>query len=147
MTGESCFEWVFCWITLSMDVICDWGLVVYFREDDVAVAADIKKQICAEALHVLSSLADLSNAVHWMPPGFLWAGRFPHWLVGLMGTFSSLVGMLQMCFSEESASVWDHRLCVSKCVAFTLQWGCIGLRSFSALAVTETISVPSAEVM
>lgn len=41
-------------------------------------------------------MADLSNAIHWMPPGFLWAGHFPNWLVGLMGTISSLIGLIQM---------------------------------------------------
>lgn len=49
-----------------------------------------------ELLSILSSMADLSNAIHWMPPGFLWAGRFPNWLVGLMGTMSSLIGLIQM---------------------------------------------------
>uniref|UniRef100_A0A3Q1IVM1 Uncharacterized protein n=1 Tax=Anabas testudineus TaxID=64144 RepID=A0A3Q1IVM1_ANATE len=49
-----------------------------------------------EVLSILSSMADLSNAIHWMPPGFLWAGRFPNWLVGLMGTISSLIGLMQM---------------------------------------------------
>ncbi|XP_049321896.1 peroxisomal membrane protein 11C [Astyanax mexicanus] len=75
------------------------------REDGVVITAEIQRQILGEVLNVLSSLADLSNAIHWMPPGFLWAGRFPHWLVGLMGTFSSLIGMLQMCSSEQNASV------------------------------------------
>lgn len=49
-----------------------------------------------EILSVVSGMADLSNAIHWMPPGFLWAGRFPNWLVGLMGTISSLIGLIQM---------------------------------------------------
>ncbi|XP_072516505.1 peroxisomal membrane protein 11C [Salminus brasiliensis] len=75
------------------------------REDGVAITFDIQGQIWEEVLNVLSSLADLSNAIHWMPPGFLWAGQFPHWLVGLMGTFSSLIGMLQMCSSDQNASV------------------------------------------
>ncbi|XP_066504183.1 peroxisomal membrane protein 11C [Hoplias malabaricus] len=75
------------------------------RDEAVIVTVDIQRKICEEVLNVLSSLADLSNAVHWMPPGFLWAGRFPNWLVGLMGTFSSLIGMLQMCSSDQSVSV------------------------------------------
>ena len=49
-----------------------------------------------EMLTILSSMADLSNAIHWMPPGFLWAGKFPDWLVGLMGTIASLIGLIQM---------------------------------------------------
>ncbi|KAL6469313.1 hypothetical protein MHYP_G00228370 [Metynnis hypsauchen] len=75
------------------------------REGVITVTVDIQRQICGEFLNVLSSLADLSNAIHWMPPGFLWGGSFPHWLVGLMGTFSSLIGMLQMCSSDQTASV------------------------------------------
>ncbi|XP_069783850.1 peroxisomal membrane protein 11C isoform X3 [Narcine bancroftii] len=50
----------------------------------------------AEILNVIGSLSDLANAVHWMPVGFLWAGHFPEWLVGLMGTISSLIGLYQM---------------------------------------------------
>ncbi|XP_069558444.1 peroxisomal membrane protein 11C [Brachyistius frenatus] len=54
------------------------------------------RQMRGELLSILSSAADLSNAIHWMPPGFLWAGRFPNWLVGLLGTTSSLIGLIQM---------------------------------------------------
>ncbi|KAM3620136.1 uncharacterized protein V6R79_018715 [Siganus canaliculatus] len=56
----------------------------------------LRKKMRGEFLSILSSLADLSNAIHWMPPGFLWAGRFPSWLVGLMGTVSSVIGLIQM---------------------------------------------------
>ncbi|XP_051893794.1 peroxisomal membrane protein 11C [Pristis pectinata] len=61
----------------------------------------VRKQ--AEILNLISNLSDLTNAVHWMPPGFLWAGRFPEWLVGLMGTISSLISLHQMwCVSNAS---------------------------------------------
>ncbi|NWR77265.1 PX11C protein, partial [Centropus unirufus] len=56
---------------------------------------EVKAQVKAEVLSVLADAADLSNAIHWLPPGFLWAGRFPPWLVGLMGTVSSLIGIYQ----------------------------------------------------
>ncbi|XP_041791103.1 peroxisomal membrane protein 11C [Chelmon rostratus] len=58
--------------------------------------SQLRRQMRGEVLSVLGSMADLSNAIHWMPPGFLWAGRFPNWLVGLMGTVSSLIGLIQM---------------------------------------------------
>ncbi|XP_029906366.1 peroxisomal membrane protein 11C [Myripristis murdjan] len=58
--------------------------------------SELCRQMRGELLSILSSMADLSNAIHWMPPGFLWAGRFPNWLVGLMGTISSLIGLIQM---------------------------------------------------
>ncbi|KAM6921894.1 peroxisomal membrane protein 11C [Xenentodon cancila] len=66
----------------------------------------LHKKMREELLSVLSSIADLSNAVHWMPPGFLWAGRFPTWLVGLLGTISSLTGLILMSAidSEQSDS-------------------------------------------
>ncbi|KAB5559281.1 hypothetical protein PHYPO_G00027290 [Pangasianodon hypophthalmus] len=70
------------------------------RENAVTSTVEIRKQIWGEFLNILSSLADLSNAIHWMPPGFLWAGHFPDWLVGLMGTASSLLGMLHMSSSD-----------------------------------------------
>ncbi|XP_070689025.1 peroxisomal membrane protein 11C isoform X2 [Pempheris klunzingeri] len=62
----------------------------------------LRRQMRGEVLSVLSSMADLSNAIHWMPSGFLWAGQFPNWLVGLMGTVSSLIGLIQMCNSNQT---------------------------------------------
>ncbi|NXQ82862.1 PX11C protein, partial [Nyctibius grandis] len=56
---------------------------------------ETKAQVKAEVLSILTDVADLSNAIHWLPPGFLWAGRFPPWLVGLLGTISSLIGIYQ----------------------------------------------------
>ncbi|KAL2764243.1 peroxisomal membrane protein 11C isoform 3, partial [Daubentonia madagascariensis] len=55
----------------------------------------VEVQMQLEALTLLSNLADLANAVHWLPRGVLWAGRFPPWLVGLLGTVSSLLSMYQ----------------------------------------------------
>lgn len=51
----------------------------------------VEWQLRSELLLLLSNAADLANAVHWLPPGILWAGRFPPWLVGLLGTVSSLL--------------------------------------------------------
>ncbi|NWV49716.1 PX11C protein, partial [Daphoenositta chrysoptera] len=55
----------------------------------------LRAQVKAEVLSILMDTADLSNAIHWLPPGFLWAGKFPAWLVGLLGTISSLIGIYQ----------------------------------------------------
>lgn len=55
----------------------------------------VETQIQTEVLTLLSNLADLANAVHWLPQGVLWAGRFPPWLVGLLGTISSLLSVYQ----------------------------------------------------
>ncbi|KAI2659245.1 Peroxisomal membrane protein 11C [Labeo rohita] len=73
-------------------------------EEAFSQKAALRRQIRGEAFSILSSLADLGNAVHWMPPGFLWAGRFPPWLVGLMGTTSSLIGLLQTSSADPGAS-------------------------------------------
>ncbi|XP_071019530.1 peroxisomal membrane protein 11C [Oncorhynchus clarkii lewisi] len=69
-------------------------------EGTVASRSQLRRQVQGEVLSILSSMADLSNAIHWMPPGFLWAGCFPNWLVGLMGTMSSLIGLIQMGASQ-----------------------------------------------
>ncbi|XP_054646136.1 peroxisomal membrane protein 11C [Dunckerocampus dactyliophorus] len=64
-------------------------------ERDGSSDCQIRKQMQRELLSVIGSVADLSNAIHWMPHGFLWAGRFPTWMVGLMGTVSSLTGLIR----------------------------------------------------
>lgn len=71
-------------------------LETYERDEGGNSRSQLHREMRGEVLSVLSSMADLSNAIHWMPPGFLWAGRFPNWLVGLMGTISSLIGLIQM---------------------------------------------------
>ncbi|XP_023827364.1 peroxisomal membrane protein 11C [Salvelinus sp. IW2-2015] len=84
---------------------CCWDEVKEVNRGDssegtVASRSQLRRQVQGEVLSILSSMADLSNAIHWMPPGFLWAGRFPNWLVGLMGTTSSLIGLIQMGASQ-----------------------------------------------
>ncbi|XP_006640021.2 peroxisomal membrane protein 11C [Lepisosteus oculatus] len=74
-------------------------------EPGVQRGSEIERQLWSEVLTVISSMADLTNAIHWMPPGFLWAGCFPDWLVGLMGTTSSLIGFHQMWTGEGGAGV------------------------------------------
>ncbi|XP_041861165.1 peroxisomal membrane protein 11C [Melanotaenia boesemani] len=76
----------------------------YERDEGDSRHSQLRRQMRGELLSILSSMADLSNAIHWMPPGFLWAGRFPSWLVGLLGTISSLIGLTQMKTSESEQS-------------------------------------------
>uniref|UniRef100_A0A672JQE2 Peroxisomal biogenesis factor 11 gamma n=1 Tax=Salarias fasciatus TaxID=181472 RepID=A0A672JQE2_SALFA len=66
------------------------------RDGQYSSRSQLHRQMQLEILSIFSGMADLSNAIHWMPPGFLWAGRFPSWLVGLLGTISSLIGLIQM---------------------------------------------------
>ncbi|XP_029772080.1 peroxisomal membrane protein 11C isoform X2 [Suricata suricatta] len=63
----------------------------------------LEAQVQSEVLTLLSNLADLANAVHWLPPGVLWAGRLPPWLVGLLGTVSSLLSIYQAVQAEATA--------------------------------------------
>ncbi|NXT26835.1 PX11C protein, partial [Syrrhaptes paradoxus] len=66
---------------------------------------EVRAQVKAEVLSILAGMADLANAIHWLPPGFLWAGRFPPWLVGLLGTVSSLVGIYRASRGGKSEAV------------------------------------------
>lgn len=63
----------------------------------------MEAKMWSEVLTLLSNLADLANAVHWLPAGVLWAGRFPPWLVGLLGTISSLLSMYQAARASSTA--------------------------------------------
>ncbi|NP_001090009.1 peroxisomal biogenesis factor 11 gamma S homeolog [Xenopus laevis] len=65
------------------------------KEEPPKSRGEIKSQIRSEVLCIISCLSDLFNAIHWMPSGFLWGGSSPTWLVGLMGTISSLIGIYQ----------------------------------------------------
>ncbi|MEE6487977.1 hypothetical protein FKM82_015100 [Ascaphus truei] len=65
----------------------------------------IKAQVRSEVLSIIGSLSDLANAVHWMPPGFLWGGQSPTWLVGLMGTGSSLISIYQTAVGGNTGGV------------------------------------------
>ncbi|XP_028259856.1 peroxisomal membrane protein 11C [Parambassis ranga] len=76
----------------------------YDRDGGRNSHSQLRSQMRGEVLSILSSMADLSNAIHWMPPGFLWGGRFPAWLVGLLGTTSSLIGLIQMNSSDSDQS-------------------------------------------
>ncbi|XP_017268885.1 peroxisomal membrane protein 11C [Kryptolebias marmoratus] len=92
--------------SLRILVLLKRKLKKYERDGGDRRRSQLCRQMRGELLSILSSTADLSNAVHWMPPGFLWAGRFPSWLVGLLGTISSLIGLIQMNAggSEQSES-------------------------------------------
>ncbi len=79
------------------------ALCLITREQTFSLEAALRRQIRGEVFSIMSCLADLGNAIHWMPPGFLWAGRFPPWLVGLMGTTSSLIGLLKMSSGDQGA--------------------------------------------
>lgn len=75
-----------------------------------ATTADIKRLRGQEFLAVLSvtkSAADLANAVHWLPPGCLWATKLSRAQVGFFGLVSSLIGLYEAASSGGSASPAD----------------------------------------
>ncbi|KAM4710217.1 peroxisomal membrane protein 11C [Discoglossus pictus] len=77
----------------------------HFKEDPPKSRGEIKCQFRSEILSIISSLSDLVNAIHWMPPGFLWGGQSPVWLVGLMGSISSLIGIYLTIVRKNSGGV------------------------------------------
>ncbi|XP_071788313.1 peroxisomal membrane protein 11C-like [Asterias amurensis] len=44
-----------------------------------------------QILEVIKNVADLCNAVHWLPSGLLWGGQFSNTTVGFFGTISSVL--------------------------------------------------------
>ena len=46
-----------------------------------------------EVIALIKNSLDLLNAVNWLPKGFLWAGKFPTFFSGVLGTLSSLAGI------------------------------------------------------
>ncbi|KAM8961260.1 peroxisomal membrane protein 11C [Pelodytes ibericus] len=66
---------------------------------------EIKSHMRSEVMTIISSASDLINAIHWMPPGFLWGGCSPTWLVGLMGTISSVIGIYQTAVAGSTGGV------------------------------------------
>ncbi|XP_038079403.1 peroxisomal membrane protein 11C-like [Patiria miniata] len=51
----------------------------------------LKQAERAHFLEILKHATDLCNAIHWMPPGFLWGGKLSNTTVGFMGTISSIL--------------------------------------------------------
>nr|DBA28456.1 TPA: hypothetical protein GDO54_008815 [Pyxicephalus adspersus] len=85
-----------------------WGLsllVGIIRNGLPKSQGEIRFQMRSELLCIFSSICDLTNTIHWMPPGFLWGGCSPMWLVGLMGTISSLIGIYQTAVGGSAAGV------------------------------------------
>lgn len=48
-----------------------------------------------ELLTALRCASDLFHAIHWLPEGILWAGKLKKWQIGALGTFSSVLSLIQ----------------------------------------------------
>ncbi|KJE96115.1 peroxisomal biogenesis factor 11 gamma [Capsaspora owczarzaki ATCC 30864] len=47
---------------------------------------------------------DFMNAIHWLPSGYLWAEKFPPYVVGFFGSISSFIGLYKNYRSAAAAS-------------------------------------------
>ena len=52
-------------------------------------------------IELVQHVADVMNAVHWMPPGFLWGGSLSPIFVGLNGVVSSFLGLYRMLLRHQ----------------------------------------------
>lgn len=48
-----------------------------------------------QLLTALRCASDLLHAIHWLPEGILWAGKLKKWQIGALGTFSSVLSLIQ----------------------------------------------------
>ncbi|XP_003421346.1 peroxisomal membrane protein 11C [Loxodonta africana] len=95
------------WVILKLSRRLRSPTVAFPRQPPCSKWRTLEAQIWSETLTLLSNLADLANAVHWLPPGVLWAGCFPPWLVGLLGTVSSILSVYQAVRARDNQA--DHQ--------------------------------------
>ncbi|XP_014280202.1 peroxisomal membrane protein 11C isoform X2 [Halyomorpha halys] len=80
------------WWTAS--TIC-WALSMYFMIFNEAVLRRLRQAQLSELLTAARCFLDFIHAVHWLPTGFLWAGKLRQWHIGLLGVVSSLISIYQ----------------------------------------------------
>ena len=81
-----------------------WQITLYtfnFHYISTSSAAEYRKSMrqlddkeILEVLALIKNSFDLLNAVNWLPKGFLWAGKFPTLFSGILGTLSSIAGIV-----------------------------------------------------
>ncbi|KAL1418664.1 hypothetical protein MTO96_025700 [Rhipicephalus appendiculatus] len=89
---------LYCGIARSLRTI---NLLQQKREKLSSVKGDSTRAECdllakeqlGHMLGVLRNVADLVNAISWLPWQFLWAGKLKPWHNGLLGLLSSLVSL------------------------------------------------------
>jgi len=55
--------------------------------------SNIKMLLFSHVLTIVHNASDLVNAIHWLPKGFLWAGKLTPFQTGLFGLISSVVNI------------------------------------------------------
>uniref|UniRef100_A0A1B6C6C6 Peroxisomal membrane protein 11C n=1 Tax=Clastoptera arizonana TaxID=38151 RepID=A0A1B6C6C6_9HEMI len=58
-----------------------------------------------EILTALRCTSDLIYAIHWLPSGILWSGKLSDLQVGALGTFSSIISLVQSFYSVTNISM------------------------------------------
>uniref|UniRef100_A0A0V0GAZ2 Putative peroxisomal bioproteinsis protein peroxin n=1 Tax=Triatoma dimidiata TaxID=72491 RepID=A0A0V0GAZ2_TRIDM len=56
---------------------------------------DISHIEASELLTAARCFVDCIHAIHWLPPGILWAGKLKQWHTGFLGIISSLISLYQ----------------------------------------------------
>ncbi|XP_067653592.1 peroxisomal membrane protein 11C-like isoform X2 [Haliotis asinina] len=70
------------------------------REELRLQVHSLQRDIFSQYLLLVQSMADLLNAINWLPKGFLWAGRFGAAKSGLFGLASSLIMLLRSWYTR-----------------------------------------------
>lgn len=69
---------------------------VSFKDQETGARARLhalRQQRYLAALTAIKNLADMVNAINWLPPGILWSGKLSNFWIGFFGTVSSLIGL------------------------------------------------------
>ncbi|XP_011403032.1 PREDICTED: peroxisomal membrane protein 11C-like [Amphimedon queenslandica] len=86
-------EWLSIWCTklwimlLIINIMRSWRLL-----RTVYKSGEWKMPV----LSLVQDIADLINAIHFLPAGFLWSSRLPTILVGLLGMISSSIALYKV---------------------------------------------------
>ena len=85
----------------------------FFRLNSTTSAAEYRRsmqqldnQEIQEVIALIKNSADFLNAINWLPKGFLWAGKLPVFISGLLGTISSSMGILATL-----VTMWETWIC------------------------------------
>lgn len=60
------------------------------------MTSDYRKKTFLKTLTLIQNFSDLVNAVHYLPPGFLWSNQLSPIVVGIMGIISSAIGLYKI---------------------------------------------------
>ena len=76
----------------------------------------LDNQEIQEVIALIKNSADFLNAINWLPKGFLWAGKLPVFISGLLGTISSSMGILATLVTMWE--IWIYSLLLKNAILF-----------------------------